>query len=292
MTPPAGGLCGASSRNISSPFYCNPSFGPPLSPVLFAQSTGSLSGTIKDPSGAVFSGAAISLASTQGGQPAAATTNAQGAYEFRGVAPGIYTVTVDVPGFALYVKESVEIRAGQPQRLDIALTIAVEKQEARVSGNAVGVDINPVNNGGTLNISQADIDALADDPDELQSELLALAGPSVGPNGGQIYVDGFTIDTNSPPPKNTIREIHVNQNPFSAAYDRVGYGRIEILTKPGTNQVHGRITADGNDLAFDTTRSLCGKRAWVLFLSGHGGCEWSHRQKGLLLSRLPAQKHR
>jgi hypothetical protein len=224
----------------------------PLLGPAFAQSAGSLSGTIKDPSGAVFSGAAISLASTQGGQPAAATTNAQGAYEFRGVAPGIYTVSVDVPGFALYVKENVEIRAGQPQRLDIALTIAVEKQEAQVSANAAGVDINPVNNSSTLNLSQADIDALADDPDELQSQLLALAGPSVGPNGGQIYVDGFTIDTNSPPPKNTIREIHVNQNPFSAAYDRVGYGRIEILTKPGTNQLHGRITADGNDLAFDT----------------------------------------
>ena len=72
---------------------------------------------------------------------------------------------------------------------------------------------------------------------------MALAGPSVGPNGGQIYVDGFTMDAGSMlPPKNAIREIRINQNPFSAQYDRVGYGRIEILTKPGTNKFHGRFT--------------------------------------------------
>ena len=54
------------------------------------------------------------------------------------------------------------------------------------------------------------------------------------------------------PPKNSIREIRVNQNPFSSEYDKLGYGRIEIFTKPGTNQFHGKLAADGNDLAFDT----------------------------------------
>ncbi len=113
------------------------------------------------------------------------------------------------------------------------------------------MDINPTNNSSTVTINQTDLDAFSDDPDELQSELLALAGPSVGPNGGQIYVDGFTVDTGLPP-KNTIREIRINQNPFSPAYDRLGYGRIEIVTKPGTNKYHGKFSGNGNDLAFDT----------------------------------------
>ena len=194
----------------------------------------------------------VTLTSAQGGQAKNATTNAQGAYSFRGVDAGTYTMSVDVPGFAHYVGENVAVRAGQPERVDIALEIAVEKQEVAVSADAAKVDINPTNNfGGTITISQTDLDAFSDDPDELQSELTALAGPSVGPNGGQIYVDGFTVDSGLPP-KNSIREIRVNQNPFSPAYDRLGYGKIEILAKPGTNKFHGKFSASGNDLAFDT----------------------------------------
>jgi len=63
-----------------------------------------------------------------------------------------------------------------------------------------------------------DLDALSDDPDELENQLQALAGPAAGPNGGQIYIDGFT--GGQIPPKSSIREIRVNQNPFSAEFDR------------------------------------------------------------------------
>ena len=67
-----------------------------------------------------------------------------------------------------------------------------------------------------VNVKGKDLDALSDDPDELQAELEALAGPR-GPHGGQIYIDGFT--EGEVPPKSSIREIRVNQNPFSAQYD-------------------------------------------------------------------------
>jgi len=58
----------------------------------------------------------------------------------------------------------------------------------------------------------------------------ALAGPSAGPSGGQIYIDGFTGGQFAA--KASIREIRINQNPFSSEYDKLGYGRIEIFTKP------------------------------------------------------------
>jgi outer membrane receptor for ferrienterochelin and colicin len=90
---------------------------------------------------------------------------------------------------------------------------------------------------------------LSDDPDELESQLQALAGPSAGPNGGQIYIDGFTAG--QLPPKASIREIRINQNPFSAEYDKLGYGRIEILTKPGTDKLHGQVMFLGNSSAFN-----------------------------------------
>ena len=68
----------------------------------------------------------------------------------------------------------------------------------------------------------------------------ALAGPAAGPNGGQIYVDGFTAGDSALPSKEAIREIRINQNPFSPEFDTIGYGRIEILTKPGTDKFQGR----------------------------------------------------
>ena len=80
--------------------------------------------------------------------------------------------------------------------------------------------------------------------------MQALAGPSAGPNGGQIYVDGFTAG--QLPPKSAIREIRINQNPFSAEYDKLGYGRIEIFTKPGTDKYHGQFMMNGNSSAFNS----------------------------------------
>ena len=110
--------------------------------------------------------------------------------------------------------------------------------------------MSPENSASTIVLKGKDLDALSDDPDELQSELEALAGPSAGPNGGQIYVDGFTAG--QLPPKSAIREIRINQNPFSAEYDKLGYGRIEIFTKPGTDQYHGQFLINGNSSAFNS----------------------------------------
>ena len=143
----------------------------------------------------------------------------------------------------------MNVTAGQAQQLDIGLEIAVEQQHVEVQEDTPTVGMSSENSAGTLVIKGKDLDALSDDPDELQSELEALAGPSAGPNGGQIYVDGFTAG--QLPPKSAIREIRINQNPFSAQYDKLGYGRIEIFTKPGTDQMHGQVMMNGNSSAFN-----------------------------------------
>lgn len=219
---------------------------------IFAQANlGNLTGTVTDPSSAIVSGAKVTLTPAQGGESKTITTNQQGVYDLRGVEGGTYNLSVEVPGFAIFVRENIVIRGGQTQKLDISLAIQVEKQEVQVSDESTKLDVNPSSNAGAITITEKDLDAFSDDPDELEAQLTALAGPSAGPNGGQFYVDGFTVE-NQLPPKNSIREIRVNQNPFSSEYDKLGYGRIEIFTKPGTNQFHGKFTADGNDLAFDT----------------------------------------
>ncbi len=132
----------------------------------------------------------------------------------------------------------------------------MQKQKIEVTDTAPTVQVAPENNASAVVISGKALEALPDDPDELQNDLTALAGPSAGPNGGQIYIDGFTAG--QLPPKSSIREIRVNQNPFSPEYDKLGYGRVEIFTKPGTDKLHGQVYVSGNDSAFNSPNPFAG----------------------------------
>jgi hypothetical protein len=213
--------------------------------------SGILRGQVTDPSGAAIANANVVLtAAAVSSAPITTQTNGQGSYEFKGLAAGQYTLTVVAQGFSVYENDNVVITTDQPLRLNVAMAIQVEEQKIQVSDTAPTVDVNPANNAGAITISGKELEALPDDPDELLTDLQALAGPSAGPNGGQLYIDGFTAG--ELPPKSSIREIRVNQNPFSSEYDKLGYGRIEVFTKPGTDKLHGQFLLDGNASAFNT----------------------------------------
>jgi hypothetical protein len=220
-----------------------------------AQSTsGGLRGQVTDPDGAAITGATVVM-TPETGSPLTTKTDPQGMYEFKALAAGKYSLTVVAQGFTLYENDSVVI-ADQALRLNVAMTIEVETQKVNVSDTAPTVDVNPASNAGAIVLSGQELEALPDDPDELLSDLQALAGPSAGPNGGQLYIDGFTAG--DLPPKSSIREIRVNQNPFSSEFDRLGYGRIEIFTKPGTDKFHGQLQINGNDSAFNSSNPFAG----------------------------------
>jgi hypothetical protein len=223
-----------------------------LSPYARAQSTGTLHGQVLDPSGAVVPDATVTL--SQDGKIITARSGQDGTYLFRALPAGSYSLSIDAQGFALPSKITVSILSGQSRQLNLPLTIAVAQQNVQVSDQSGGVSLNPDENSGALVIKGGDLDALSDDPDQLQNELQALAGPAAGPNGGQIYIDGFS--GGQLPPKSSIREIRVNQNPFSAEFDRIGYGRIEILTKPGSDKFGGHISSLATDSALNTGNAL------------------------------------
>jgi len=216
--------------------------------------SGALRGQVTDPSGAAVTGATVVMTPATA-SPVVAQTNEQGMYEFKALAAGKYMLTVIAQGFTTYENDNVVI-ADQPLRLNVSLTIEVQTQKVQVSDTAPTIDVNPANNAGAITISGKELEALPDDPDELQSDLEALAGPSAGPNGGQMYIDGFTAG--QLPPKSSIREIRINQNPFSSEYDKLGYGRIEIFTKPGTDKLHGQVSVNGNDSAFNSPNPFAG----------------------------------
>ena len=212
--------------------------------------TATLHGHVTDPSGALIPGAKITILTSAGTEVTTRTADASGAYEASGMAPGGYILQVTFDGFAPFQSKTIDLTAGQIKRVDVAMAIQAEQQNVVVTDESPTVSVEAGGNANTVIIKGKDLDALSDDPDELSNELSALAGPSAGPNGGQIYIDGFT--GGQLPPKSAIREIRINQNPFSAEFDRLGYGRIEILTKPGTDKLHGQFFVQGNDSAFNT----------------------------------------
>ena len=210
----------------------------------------SLRGHIADPSGALIPGATITIVTPSGSVVKSATADSSGVYAVTGLAPGSYIVTSNVEGFAPFVSQAMLFTAGQVKRVDISMALQVEQQSVTVTDDTPQVNVEAGGNTDAVMLKGKDLDALSDDPDELSNELTALAGPSAGPNGGQIYIDGFS--GGQLPPKSAIREIRINQNPFSAEFDYIGYGRIEILIKPGTDKLHGQFFIQGNDKAFNT----------------------------------------
>jgi Carboxypeptidase regulatory-like domain len=212
---------------------------------LRGQSLGSLQGRMTDPSGAVVPGAVVVATAQPKGPSQRATTNGQGHYEITGLAPGRYSITANAAGFSPSVDRKVTIVSGRVRTLDIHLKIALLAEQVEVRGRAGHLQVAPENNASAVVVSGEDLNALSNDPDELQSQLAELAGPSVGPNGGEIYIDGLT--GGDLPPKSSIREIRVNSNPFSVDNDRLGYGRIDIFTKPGDATFHGAASPQYND---------------------------------------------
>jgi Carboxypeptidase regulatory-like domain len=217
---------------------------------LRAQTAATLRGQVTDPSGAAIPNATVILTNPSG-EAVTVTTNRDGIYEAKDLAPGKYSVKIVASGFTAFENAAVSMTAGQTQKLDASLTLEVREEKVLVNDQAAAaLDTNPASNAGAIVLQGKDLEALSDDPDELQNDLQALSGPAAGPNGGQIYIDGFT--GGQLPPKASIREIRINQNPFSAEYDKLGYGRIEILTKPGTDKLHGNLYVSGTDSALNS----------------------------------------
>jgi hypothetical protein len=250
--PPAGDSTGAPAPQTTTPpaSPTAPASGSQTAPAAPA-GTGTLHGHILDPTGALIPGAQITVTTAAGAKVGNATADAAGGYQIKGLAAGSYVIDADCPGFAPFVSSPISLSDGQTKNIDIKMAIEAAQQQITVTdegGPTVSTEAG--SNANSMVLKGSDLDALSDDPDELSNELTALAGPSAGPNGGQIYIDGFT--GGQLPPKSAIREIRINQNPFSAEFDKIGYGRIEILTKPGTDTLHGRIYSQGNDNVFNT----------------------------------------
>jgi hypothetical protein len=159
---------------------------------------------------------------------------------------GTYSITILAPSFAAFLSTRT-LRSAT--NLDVKLAIATAADAVIVNSDAGSTA--SADNKSALTFKSSDLQTFSSDDATFQQQIEALAG-SGGDNqsGPQIYVNGFS--NGRFPPKNSIREIRINQNPYSAQYDALGYGRIEILTKPGSDKLHGFFAVEGNDNVLNT----------------------------------------
>ena len=228
--------------------------------------TASLRGQVVDQSGAVIPKATVTLTAASG---VVKTTTAadNGSYSFQALPPGQYTVRAAAP--KLEQEPAPIVLKPGAQTLQLELKVAAVQQQTTIQENAnTSVSTESANNASAIVLRGKDLESLADDPEDLGADLQALAGPSAGPGGSSIFIDGFS--GGQLPSKDSIREIRINQNPFSPEYDKLGYGRIEILTKPGADKFHGTGYYNFGDDVWNSRNPYAAHKAPFL-LKEYGG---------------------
>lgn len=226
--------------------------------VLAQQTTGALKGTVTDQLGSLVVGARVTLRNARG-VSTTANTNSAGVYEFRRLEAGNYELRIDSPGFSVFEDKAVEIRPRELKTLDAQLEVAIEEQQVTVDDRNISTDAD--NNANAIVLRGRELEALPNDPQALASALQAMAGPIDPEAGGQaqIKVDGFS--NGQIPPKEAIREVRINNNPFSAENEFPGWNGIEIFTQPGADKWHGGFSFDFNDESLNSRNPFTTKRA-------------------------------
>ncbi len=206
---------------------------------------GILSGSVSDPSGARIAHADIHIQSNSVDRDT--TTDDTGRFSLP-LPPGSYEVTITAEGFKTYTTNVTLTERASSAHIEARLVIDAKAEEITVPSDerdstAAG------DNKSALIFKGDDLKTFSDDDSVFQQEIEALAGGN-GVKPPEILVDGFSGGRF--PPKNTIREIRVNRNPYSAQYDQLGFGRIEVFTKPGTDKLHGNFSSSGTDNVFNS----------------------------------------
>jgi hypothetical protein len=107
------------------------------------------------------------------------------------LAAGTYAIRIASPNFMPFQRDALVVSAGGIQTLNVRLEIQGQTSKVTISENA-GLSVDPSQNAGQLILKGSELDSLSDDVEDLSNELQMLAGPAAGPDGGQIYIDGFS----------------------------------------------------------------------------------------------------
>ncbi len=227
---------------------------------LWAQGSGTVHGVIRDASGAVVNNASVTLTNTATGLARAVTSGEDGGYVIAPVGVGDYRVEVEVPGFKKAIQSGIVVRADERSRVDLTLEVGSPAQSVEVSSQAVLVESTtatlstlvdsdrirqlPLNGRNVLDLQRL-LPGVTGNTGETGAEN---AGFSVNGSRGTMSnytmdggnaVDGFTNTAHAMPNPDAVQEFSVVSFAMSAEYGRGAGGQINVVTKSGTNSLHG-----------------------------------------------------
>jgi hypothetical protein len=200
---------------------------------------GTVSGTVQDPTGAVIAGARVELRS-QTAAVQTTTTDNTGSFKFSRVPSGTYKVQVQSTGFALQTID-LKVGAGSPAPLHVSMSIERLSQEATITSTASEAQISTEtsHNQDSISLTTNELKDLPIFDQDYVGTLSRFVDPgATGTSGVSLVVDG--IEANSiGVSASAIKEVKINNDPYSAEFFRPGRGRIEVTTKPAEPEFHG-----------------------------------------------------
>src|SRR5271165_5952512 len=247
------------------------------STLLLAQTTvgsGSIQGTVTDPSGAVVSGAKVLITNTGTGQTQALTSNASGSYTSGALDPGKYRVQVSAKGFST-VSEQLTVEVGNTSTANVKLQLGQENQVIEVQGSEVAVNTEqaevqgvldshqidnlPVNGRNFLDLAQLEPGVQIQDGQNFDPTKAGYSSISFGGRFGRtarIDVDGVDISdetvgtTTADIPASAIDEFQIGQSSLDLSQDLTSSGAVNVTTKTGTNALRGEAFGFIRDHSF------------------------------------------
>jgi len=233
--------------------------------------TGAINGTVTDQTQAVVTGAKVALTNAAG-EKRETQTDDKGTYSFTGLKPGVYTLTVTAPNFAVKTFDNVTLPAGLELTLDAGLEPASEKTEVNVESSSIGkVETESATVSGTItqkevvsiglngrNFTQliALAPGVSNQTGQDEAKVGVVGSVKYSVNGGRVEYNTFEVDGSDVlntglngasstlmvyPSLDAIQEVKVLTSNYGAQFGRTASGTVQVTTKSGTNQLHGNV---------------------------------------------------
>jgi len=229
--------------------------------------SGSLTGVVTDPTGAVVPGAKVLLTDVNKGYAYTATSDAVGHYVLTSLPPSTYKLSVEAQGFKTNIQDGITLDVNQKSAIDVALQLGASVQTVEVTGAAPVLSTQDAVMGQELNRTFVnDLPLLGRgvfDLAFLAPGVVQAPGATFGPNSGannwssnggrnstaEVLIDGVTATTYEPnaaistvlytPSVDAVQEFKIEQSNYSAAVGFTGNTYVNMVTRSGSNAFHG-----------------------------------------------------
>jgi hypothetical protein len=237
------------------------------------QATALITGTVKDPSGAVVAGAKVTLRNSNTNIARSIPTNKDGYYSFTLVPIGAYELTVEQRGFEKYVHSGITLEINQNARLDVSLKVGSISQVVEVQGDVSQVDTVsatlgkvettqrilqlPLVERDTLQLGLLQAGVFAPDQDDGSGNPFSVSGQRSesmtflldGADNNDFLGNNIVVDPNP----DAVAEFKILTNNYTAEYGRTSGGIVNQVIKSGTNQIHGSAFEFFRNTALDAS---------------------------------------